>query len=124
MQLLAYNPKKDEFFVGMSQDEFEQAAKKCSINDGHSFNYEDEVKNALEKCKDEWYNELIRKMYQCDEIPFICVVTDRDFHKVSIRPKHFPFGHMWNGYSPWKSIVMKEIEPFKPITINIEYKDF
>lgn len=26
--------------------------------------------------------------------------------------------------SPWRSIVMKEFEPFKPITIDIEYKDF
>lgn len=122
MQLLSYNPKGDEFFVGMSLEEFEQIPEECNIDYRYNSNYEKELKNGLEKYKDEGYNELIRTLYQCEKIPFICVVTDRDFYKVSTRPKHFPFAPQWNGYSPWKSIFVREIEPFKPICVEIEYR--
>lgn len=124
MQLLSYNPEDDEFFVGMSLEELEQIPEECNIDYGYNSNYENVIKNGLEKYKDEKYNELIRELYQCDKIPFICVVTDRDFYKVSIRPKHFPFAPLWNGYSPWKNIFVREIEPFNPIRIKIEYMYF
>lgn len=124
MQLLSYNPDGDEFFIGMSLDEFEQAPKKCIIDYGYNSNYENQLKIGLEEYKNEPYNEKIRKIYQCDKTPFICAVTDRNFCKISIRPKHFPFHNLWNGYSPWKNIFVKEIEPFNPIRIKIEYKDF
>lgn len=123
MQLLSYNPDGDEFFIGMSLDEFEQAPRKCII-DGYNSNYENTKKIYLEEYKKEPYNEQIRKIYQCDKTPFICAVTDRNFYKISIRPKHFPFHNLWNGYSPWTNIFVKEIEPFNPIKIKIEYKNF
>ncbi len=43
MQLLSYNPDGDEFFIGMSLDEFEQAPRKCII-DGYNSNYENTKK--------------------------------------------------------------------------------
>ena len=46
--------------------------------------------------KNENVNDLIRTFYQCDKISFVCAVTDRNFCKASIRPKHFPFGNLWN----------------------------
>ena len=75
----------------------------------------------MEEYKKELYNEKIRKIYQRDETPFVCAVTDRNFYKISIRPKHFPFHSLWNGYSPWTNIFVEEIEPFNPIKIKIHH---
>ena len=110
MLILSYNPRNDEFFIGLSEEEFEQVAGKYAVDFGYNMDYEMTKEHALRKMADSYHVEMIKQFYQIDEVPFICIVTNRDCSEIGIRPKHFPFANHWNGYSPWIKIEVQEIE--------------
>jgi len=104
MQVLAYNPHEDEFFIGMSREEFECIARRYNID------VETEMEKAQKEYKDKRQNEKLKEMYQTEKTPFICAVVNRSCSYIKVRPRHFPFANLWNGYSPWQKTAVREIE--------------
>lgn len=121
MQILSYNPRDDEFFVGLSLEEFEQVEKKYKIYYGYNSNFEKEKEKALNNYISEDYNKMLKDVYRIEKIPFICIVTDRNCCRIIIVVKHFPFANLWNAYSPWEQIRVQEIETLSFNDIKIHY---
>lgn len=121
MYILSHNPEKDEFFVGLSLEEFEELSQEYNVDYGYKSNYEIEKEKAINECEYESYHETIRKTYGIESVPFICIVTDSDCSKIRIEPKHFPFANLWNGYSPWKKIEVQNVESLNLKNIKINY---
>ena len=109
MQVLAYNSVDDSYFIGLSVEEFETLAKKFIIHYEHNSNFEVEKQKALYQISNLARQQIIKELYNIDRIPFICAVVSNDL-SLQILPPHYPFGTLWNGYSPWKSIQIYEIK--------------
>lgn len=128
MYILSHNPKNDEFFVGLSLEEFEVLTQEYNVDYGYKSNYEMEKEKAINEHNyhenNGTYHEEIREAYGIKCVPFICIVTDSDCSKISIRPKHFPFANLWNGYSPWQKIEVQNIENLNLKNIKINYVYF
>lgn len=124
MQLLSYNPQDDEYFIGLSEAEFERLDREHKIQYESKSDYEKEKLKAKNSCDNKEYNQMIMEYYQTETVPFVCIVSDRNGSAIVIRPKHFPFDNLWNGYSPWQRIAVKEIDNLNFHTVEIEYMEF
>lgn len=118
MLLLSYNPQDDEFFIGLSLEEFEKAPQNYDIDYGDNSNYVIAKETATNKYADVTYSKMIKEFYQIETTPFICFVNKNGSTKLQVRPSHFPFAQLWNGYSPWQRIKVKQIDDLNcyPIT--------
>ena len=86
MQVLFYNPQDNEYFVGLSEEEFEQVAREYEIDYGHHSDYVKTKEEALARYHDADYHKGIKKCYKLENAPFIFVVVDEYRSKVGIRP--------------------------------------
>lgn len=50
------------------------------------------------------YQQYIMDLYAIDYMPDVCLITSRDLSDIEVALYDFPFGHMWNGESPWEKI--------------------
>ncbi len=122
MLLLSYNPQDDEFFIGLSLEEFEKISLKYNIDYGYNSNYVLAKESAINKYADATYTKMIKEFYQIENMPFICIVKKKGRDELQVQSAHFPFAPLWNGYSPWQRIVVKQIDDSNcyPVT----YVDF
>ena len=114
MQVLAYNPVDNSYFIGLSFEEFEIITKKFIIHYDHSSNIEVEKQKALHNASRSEYVKMIKELYNIKKYPFICIETDKKF-AIKVLPTHYPFSPLWNGYSPWKRIRSYEIKDFSEL---------
>ena len=114
MQVLAYNPVDDSYFIGLSFEEFETIAKKFMIHYERSSNFEIEKQQALRNSTRPEYIKMIKELYDIKDYPFICIVMDKKL-TIKVLPTHYPFSPLWNGYSPWKRIRSYEIKDFSEL---------
>jgi len=124
MQVLFYNPQDNEYFVGLSEEEFEQVAREYVIDYGHHSDYVKTKEEALARYRDANYREGIKECYKLKSAPFVFIVVNPESLKIGIRPWSFPISPMWNGYSPWKAIVTKEIDSLNFHHFEMEYTCF
>lgn len=114
MRVLSYNPSEGCFFVEAAWDEFRQLAGKYEI-DTHGMEIEAVIENYrlfLEEQKEadalypaDWsYQQYIQDLYGIDYMPDVCLIASRDLSDIEVALYDFPFGHMWNGESPWEKI--------------------
>jgi len=66
----------------------------------------------------------IKACYKVESSSFVYIVVNPESSKVGVRPWDYPISPMWNGYSPWESIVAKEIEKLHFHHFEIEYTCF
>ena len=111
MRVLSYNPGDDYFFVDATWDEFRKLAGKYKIYTGGAGveavieNYKLFQEDQEELTTDSWsYRQFIMDLYGIDYMPDVCFITSRDLSDIAIELYDFPFGHMWNGESPWEKI--------------------
>ena len=112
MIILSYNPTDDKFFIGLSFEEFNKINQEYNINYYHG-NYQNEVEHFNYQLQNKEYVKMIKQVYAIDEIPYICIITDRTQNQIETTVHHHPFHQLWNGYSPWKKI--------NPVIINNLY---
>jgi hypothetical protein len=116
MQILSYNPTDDTFFIGLSENEFEELAGKFGIDYGHLSNYEKAKEGAFRNWEDsisDQYKQMIKELYDIQKFPYIYVVINRSATHITIRSSHFPFANLWNAYSPWRKIKVQNINDIK-----------
>lgn len=106
MTILSYNPVDKEYFVGLSSSEFEEIEKKYVIENMTDLRYE---------ITHPEYAELVRNAYGIDTIPFVYIVVKQDISSIVSQSATFPFDPLWNGYSPWEKIEVKEIDSLKDL---------
>ena len=109
MKVLSYNPSEDRFFVGLSELEFKQVKEiysHCTNDIGKemfvirqydirdAYRYTDEPEESMN------YINMIKEAYEIDNLPFICVIVDRNLVHIETSVHHHPFHNLWNGYSP------------------------
>ncbi len=113
MRVLSYNPSEDYFFVGAAWDEYRQLAVKYKIDMQGMGNDAEEViemykliqKDQKEGDSESWsYQQYIKDLYDIDDMPDVCLSMRRDLSDIMVELYDAPFGHMWNGCSPWEKI--------------------
>lgn len=115
MKVLAYNPESDLFFIGASFDEFSRIQSRHTVyNTGSSLEIakqlmQEETASVLAG-EGSFYFDLIKDCYGIDVVPDICFSVCNDLSVLEVMEHDFPFGHMWNGYSPWKEIHIVDID--------------
>lgn len=117
MIVLSFNPSDDLFFVGVTWEEYRRLAKKYKID-----MVDMEAEEVIEMCQKFWkeekigeteefsYLQYIRDLYHVHEVPNICLVIERDLSFLAVQQYDYPFGHMWNAYSPWERVKPVEID--------------
>lgn len=111
MRVLSYDPSGDYFFVETTWNEFRKLAGKYKM-DTHGMGVEEVIENyklIQEDQEDQnvsgWsYRQYIMDLYDIDYMPDVCLITSRDLSDIEVELYDFPFGHMWNGESPWEKI--------------------
>ncbi|MBQ2891935.1 MAG: hypothetical protein IJE45_03485 [Bacilli bacterium] len=110
MIILSYNPDEDELFIGLSFKEFEKINKDYDNITYCHWNYQNDVEHFDYQLQNKEYVKMIKQVYGIDELPYICIITDRKHNRIQTAVHHHPFHQLYNGYSPWKKI--------KPVIIN------
>ncbi|MBQ2774740.1 MAG: hypothetical protein IJF40_02460 [Clostridia bacterium] len=110
MQILSCNPEDDTFFVGLSLKEFERLSLEYNIEYDLQYDLEQTKQIAFQNLNKTDYIQMIKEAYNIKSAPFVCVVVNRNVSEIAVRPSHFPFSNLWNGYSPWKAIQAQEID--------------
>lgn len=112
MRVLAYDPSTDCFFVDATWDEYRLAAAKYKIDTGDA-GIEEVIavqKEYQEDQKEQWekaggsFQQYLQALYGIDDMPSVCLGVKRDLSDLWVDLYDYPFGHMWNGYSPWIKI--------------------
>lgn len=113
MRVLSYDPREDEFFVEATRDEFLRLSAEYEIDMRGAGNDAGEVIEAYQAFQKEQkdsdsekrcYQRYVQELYGIDHMPDICLAVKRDLSDIAVELYDFPFGHMWNGYSPWIKI--------------------
>lgn len=120
MKVLSYNHPDDEFFVAVTWDEYRQLAAEYEIDTIMEAGVEEVIKTNKEfrqaqKEMDAAYEQYIKDLYGIDELPDICLIVKRDLSYIGLDEYDYPFGHLWNGYSPWEKIETVDISGLKDL---------
>ena len=121
MIILSYDPTDDKFFIGLSFEEFNKITKDYNIKYCHC-NYQNDVEHFNHQLQNKEYVKMIKQVYGIDEVPYICIITDRTKVQIETTVHHHPFHQLWNGYSPWRKIqplLINELD-LENIKINIK----
>jgi len=116
MKVMSYNPSDRCFFIGVTFDEYRQIAAKYE-GDTNGMEIEEVIgtfkgflKNMVkEESEDFSYPRYIRRLYDINELPDICLIVEEDLSSFTVEQYDYPFNHMWNAYSPWQRIKVVEI---------------
>ncbi len=119
MQILSYNQSADEFFVGLTAGEFDDVYARVALNGMSLSKYQEVEEEAL--LKNDAYCNMICEVYMIEKAPFICIVVNRDLSTIEVRPSHYPFANLWNGYSPWRRIEVIEVDSLDLKNIQVIY---
>lgn len=105
MRVLSYDPGGDYFFVETTWNEFCKLAGKYKI-DTHGMGVGEVIENykLIQEDQGLSYQQYIMDLYAIDYMPDVCLITSRDLSDIEVALYDFPFGHMWNGESPWEKI--------------------
>lgn len=117
MRVLSYDPSDDFFFVDVTWDEYRRLAAEYEI-DTRGADAEEVIeiqkiyREEMTESFGEAYSfqEYLRDLYGIDEMPEVCLVVKRDLSDLWVDQYDHPFGHMWNGESPWMKIEPVPIE--------------
>ena len=121
MEVLAYNPSDDLFFIGATFEEFSKLEEEYRI-ECEEFSVEvakrfiDEETRFTPAEESLSYFQVIKDMYGIDIFPEICFSAHRNLSVIKAMPYDFPFHHMWNAYSPWKRIKATRIDNLHDLT--------
>lgn len=125
MIILSCNPQNNEFFIGASFKEFKELREIHNFVNG-DFNYKDarirKKRNEIEP-ENNYYENLIKGMYNIDFVPDICFVCNKELTKFVIMKHSYPYNYKWADFSPWKNIERTKInslEELKRIEFPIE----
>lgn len=125
MQVICCDPSDDMFFVGVSFAEFDQLKEKYKFKNG-TLNYEhdrEHVERHSKEIGENSYSEMIKKAYGISHMPDLCFAAKRNLSELVIHLHHYPFHQLWNGYSPWRKIDLKEIASLEELqNLNMIYK--
>lgn len=120
MRVLSYDPGDDFFFVDATWDEYRRLAARHKIDAGGADAeevieiqkiYREEMKESFGETYS--FQEYLKDLYGIDDMPEVCLVMKRDLSDLWVDQYDHPFGHMWNGESPW--IEMKPV-PIEALT--------
>lgn len=112
MRVLSYDPSDDCFFVDVTWDEYRLAAAKYNIDSGNA-GVEEVIAAQKEYQEDQieqWkeisgsFQQYLKELYGINDMPSVCLGVKRDLSDLWVDLYDYPFGHMWNGYSPWIKI--------------------
>lgn len=121
MIILSYDPTDDKFFIGLSFEEFNKIIKDYNIKYCHC-NYQNDVEHFNYQLQNKEYVKMIKQVYGIDEMPYVCIITDRTKVQIETTVHHHPFHQLWNGYSPWRKIqplLINELD-LENIKINVK----
>lgn len=122
MLLLSYNPEEEMYFLGLTKEEYIKLANEKPIR----FRYETIERDLMSfgiEMKDSFYKDMIKKVYKIENIPFICITTDKEFETISLVRHHQPFHQLYNGYSPWLMIEAVEVKDLNLEDVKIKVKE-
>ena len=124
MKILSYNPEDDTFFIGVTKKDFNKIVSEYSFDDDKSKHHLDCVVNETKNSHlRKNYVHMIYKAYGINRFPCIGFIVSRDLKKVVPEVLHHPFHQLWNAYSPWRKIPVRDIsslDELKDIHIECE----
>lgn len=114
MRVLSFDPSGGSFFVDVTWDEYRRLSAQYEIDTGCSNGDSEEVIEIQKAYREEMMTEVftepypfqqyLKDLYGIDDMPEVCLGVKRDLSYLWVDQYDYPFGHMWNGGSPWKKI--------------------
>lgn len=111
MRVLSYDPSSDFFFVDVTWDEYRRLAAQYEIDTGYSKGGVEEVIEIQKVYREEMitgvftesypFQQYLKDLYGIDDMPEVCLGVKKDLSYLWVDQYDYPFGHMWNGESPW-----------------------
>ena len=117
MVILSQNRTDRSFFVGMTKDEYYTFIKPILGNTNQNIEKEQIMLHYTENM-DEDYEKIIKEIYGYNEIFEVYVSVKKDLSSAFLAEPNYPFGNLWNGYSPWERFPTKEIKDINEIKSN------
>lgn len=111
MRVLSYDPSSGFFFVDVTWDEYRRLAAQYEIDTGDSKVGAEEVIEIQKAYREEMitgvftesypFQQYLKDLYGIDDMPEVCLGIKKDLSYLWVDQYDYPFGHMWNGSSPW-----------------------
>lgn len=117
MKVLSYNPQDDMFWVGFTKSEFKTVLRKYQSIVCDRCSFERIIEDREYHWLKESYHELVKDLFLTNFVPYGCLAISRDFTHIFYEQSHFPFGVLWNAYSPWRNIKVVEIASLDELSL-------